>query len=121
FAIQMHITLALAAVMVGALQLILPKGTPMHRLAGRVWVLFLVVVALTSFFIHKLQVWGMWSPIHGLSIFTLIMLWVGVRAARAGNYRAHAITMSATYFFALVLTGALTLLPGRMMHEMVFG
>jgi len=31
FAIQMHITLALAAVMVGALQLVLPKGTPMQK------------------------------------------------------------------------------------------
>jgi uncharacterized membrane protein len=120
-AIQVHIILALVAVIVGALQLILPKGTPMHRIAGRAWVLFMAVVALTSFFIHSLQVWGIWSPIHGLSIFTLIILYVGVRAARRGDYKSHAITMSATYFLALVLTGALTLLPGRMMHVMVFG
>jgi uncharacterized membrane protein len=121
FAIQAHIILAFAAAFVGALQLLLSKGTPMHRVAGRAWVLFMILVALTSFFIHKLQVWGIWSPIHGLSIFTLIMLWVGVREARLGRHRAHAITMSATYFLALILTGAFTLLPGRMMHEMVFG
>lgn len=120
-AIQVHIILAFAAIVVGALQLILPKGTLMHRIAGLVWVLLLAIVALTSLFIHSLQVWGIWSPIHGLSIFTLIILYVGVREARRGDYKAHAITMSATYFLALVLTGALTLLPGRMMHEMVFG
>jgi uncharacterized membrane protein len=120
-AIQSHIILAIAAIIVGGLQLALPKGTRTHRVAGRAWVLFMVIVALTSFFIHELRVWGIWSPIHGLSIFTLIVLFQGVRAARAGQYKAHAITMSVTYFLALILTGAFTLLPGRMMHEMLFG
>ncbi|MDX1635459.1 MAG: DUF2306 domain-containing protein [Marinobacter sp.] len=120
FAIQSHILVAFGAVVAGGLQLALPKGTPLHRATGRAWVLFMVIVVLTSFFIHELRVWGIWSPIHGLSIFTLAVLIIGVRAARRGKVRTHAITMALTYFLALILTGALTLLPGRMMHQMVF-
>ncbi|PVY75892.1 putative membrane protein [Tamilnaduibacter salinus] len=117
--IQWHVVLAAIAVVIGGLQLVLPRGTRVHRIAGWSWVVFMAAVSLTSFFIHEIQLWGLWSPIHGLSIFTLIILGVGVWAARVGKHRTHAITMSATYFLALILTGALTLLPGRMMHEML--
>lgn len=120
-AIQVHIVVAASAVIFGAMQLTLKKGTWVHRQVGRLWVILLATVAFTSFFIHEIRVWGIWSPIHLLSIFTLGALFVGVYAARQKQYRTHAITMSATYFLALILTGALTLLPGRMMHGMVFG
>ncbi len=120
-AIQVHIVVAALALGAGGMQLILTKGTVIHRLTGWFWIVFMTAVAATSFFIHGIRVWGSWSPIHLLSIFTLCILFVGVRAARQGNFRTHAITMTATYFLALVLTGALTLLPGRMMHQMFFG
>ena len=117
--IQSHLVLATGAVLVGGLQLILPKGTPLHRMTGLTWVLMMAAVAMSSFFIHEIRLWGIWSPIHGISIFTLFILFIGVRAARRGRYRTHAMTMTTTYFLALILTGALTLLPGRMMHEML--
>ncbi len=120
-AIQVHIVVAALALVVGGVQLILTKRTVIHRLTGWFWIILMAVVAATSFFIHEIRVWGSWSPIHLLSIFTLCILFVGVRAARQGRFRTHAITMSATYFLALILTGALTLLPGRMMHQMFFG
>lgn len=120
-AIQVHIVVAALAVLFGAMQLTFKKGTWVHRQVGRFWVILMAAVALTSFFIHEIRVWGLWSPIHLLSIFTLGTLFIGVYAARQKQYRTHAITMSATYFLALILTGALTLLPGRVMHGMVFG
>jgi uncharacterized membrane protein len=120
-AIQIHIIVALIAVIAGALQLLLKKGTTRHRVIGWFWVLLMAVVSVSSFFIHELRVWGAWSPIHLLSVFTLCILGVGIWAARNGSMKAHAITMAATYVFALILTGALTLLPGRMMHGMILG
>ena len=37
-------------------------------------VVLMLAVCVTSFWIHDLRLWGPWSPIHLLSIFTLIML-----------------------------------------------
>jgi uncharacterized membrane protein len=49
------------------------------------------------------------------------MLWWGVRQGRKGNLKGHGITMASLFVFALIGAGAFTLLPGRMMHTVVFG
>jgi uncharacterized membrane protein len=81
----------------------------------------MVVVALSSFFIHEIRVIGNFSPIHLLSIITLIWLVFGVQAARKKRIKRHQIIMNSIYFFALIVTGFFTLLPGRLMHEILFG
>jgi uncharacterized membrane protein len=69
-----HAFAAMAAFALGAVQLAAPKGTLPHRTVGWLWVALMATVATTSFWIHDLRVWGQWSPIHLLSMFTLIML-----------------------------------------------
>ena len=59
------------------------------------------------------------SAIH--SIFTLVMLWRGIGFARRGNIKAHSRTMEYLYFLALVVTGLLTFIPGRIMYRVAFG
>ena len=50
----------------------------------------MAAVSLSSFWIHDLRIWGPWSPIHLLSIFTLVMLPVAVWAAhRHRGDRVH--------------------------------
>ena len=61
---------------------------------------------------------GAFSPIHLLSIWTLFSL---VMAARQGNIRLHKIWMLLLYILALKVTGVFTLLPGRVMHGVLFG
>ena len=65
--------------------------------------------------------WGPWSPIHILSVFTPVMLVVGVLAARGHRVRAHKITMISIFAGALILAGLFTLVPGRIMHTVWFG
>src|SRR5262249_18746282 len=81
-AIQLHAFAALAAFGLGAVQLAAPKGTLPHRTFGWIWVLLMVTVAASSFWIHELHIWGPWSPIHLLAIFTLAMLPLAVLHAR---------------------------------------
>lgn len=119
--IQIHVYAALAATVLGAAILFRSKGTPRHRLAGKIWVGLMVVVSLSSFGIHEIMLWGPWSPIHILSIVTLISLAFGVQRARRHDIASHRFTMQATFFGALVIAGSFTLLPGRLMHEVVFG
>ncbi len=60
------------------------------------------------------------SPIQLRSILTPIMLLVGVLHARRHRVRAHAITMVSIFIGALVIAGLFTLVPGRVMHTVVF-
>jgi uncharacterized membrane protein len=119
--IQLHAYVAILALLLGAVQLFRRKGDAPHRLLGRVWVGLMAVVALSSFFIWTIRLWGPFSPIHLISIFTLVMLWLGVSHARRHAVARHMRVMRATYLLALVVTGLLTFLPGRIMYRVAFG
>jgi uncharacterized membrane protein len=65
--------------------------------------------------------WGAWSPIHLLAIFTLIMLPFAVLHARRHLVGSHRRAMIGLYLWALVIAGVFTLMPGRIMHAVAFG
>ena len=116
-----HALAALASFVIGSLQLLLVKGTARHRLLGWLWVGLMALVAISGFFIHELRLVGAWSPIHLLSVLTLVTLVLALRAARRGDVAAHARAMKMLFWLALVLAGAFTFLPGRVMHAVLFG
>jgi uncharacterized membrane protein len=119
--IQIHAFAALAAFALGLFQLAAPKGTVRHRITGWIWVVLLATVVVTSFRIHEIRTWGSWSAIHLLSIFTAVMLPVGVLHARRHRVKQHRSTMIGLFFGALIVAGIFALRPGRIMHEVVFG
>jgi len=120
-AIPVHAFAALAAFVLGIVQFAAPKGTLPHRAIGWIWVLLMLGVAGSSFWIHKIKLWGPWSPIHLLSIFTLIMVPLGVWRAHRHRVINHRRIMIGVFSGALVVAGLFTLLPGRIMHAVVFG
>jgi uncharacterized membrane protein len=119
--IPVHAFAAMAAFALGVVQLAAPKGTLPHRTLGWIWVALMAVVAISAFWIHQLRIVGPFSPIHLLSIFTPIMLVLGVWYARRHNVRGHRITMISIFAGALVIAGLFTFVPGRIMHAVVFG
>jgi uncharacterized membrane protein len=120
-AIPLHALAALAAFVLGVVQFAAPKGTLPHRTIGWIWVTLMLAVAASSFWIHQIKLWGPWSPIHLLSIFTLIMLPLGVWRAHSHRVRDHRNIMIGLFSGALIIAGLFTLLPGRIMHTVVFG
>lgn len=120
-AIQIHVATALLALLLGTYLLIAPKGTVTHRMLGRIWIGVMVVTSLSSFFIHSLRLYYGFSPIHILSVLTLIGSWQAVVAARAGRIAEHRRHVGNLYSLALLTAGAFTLLPGRLMHKLLFG
>ena len=120
-AIQLHAFGAMTAFVLGIVQLSAPKGTLPHRTLGWIWVLLMLAVSISAFWIHELRLWGPWSPIHLLAIFTLIMVPIAVWHARQHHVTQHRIAMLSIFFGALVVAGAFTLVPGRIMHAVVFG
>jgi len=92
-----------------------------HRAVGYCWVVLMLVVVVPSFWIHTIRQVGPFSWIHLLSIYTLVMLPMGIAHAKAHRVTAHRNTMLGLFFGALVIAGVFTLWPGRVMHEVVFG
>jgi uncharacterized membrane protein len=119
--IRFHAALAFAAIGLGVVQLLAPKGKLPHRTMGWAWALLMILVAGTSLFIHTIRTWGPWSPIHLLSLFTLGVVPLAVLRARQHNVRAHCSMMIWIFTLALIVTGLFTLAPGRIMNKVVFG
>jgi uncharacterized membrane protein len=119
--IQIHAYAAIAALLLGAGVLFRRKGDRLHKLGGRIWVGLMLVVALSSFFIHTIRTWGPWSPIHLLSLLTLFGLVKAVMMIRSRKVVQHARIMKMVYFGGLVIAGFFTFMPGRVMHAVLFG
>jgi uncharacterized membrane protein len=120
-AIPLHALAAMTAFALGLVQFAAPKGTLPHRTLGWIWVGLVALVAISSFWIHQIRLVGPWSPIHLLSIFTLTMLPLAVWRAHTHQVAAHRRVMIGLFAGALVIAGLFTLLPGRIMHAVVFG
>jgi uncharacterized membrane protein len=119
--IQLHAFAAIAALAIGVVQLAAPKGTFPHRIVGWSWALLMLTVAMSSLFIHTIRTWGPRSPIHLLSLLVLATLPLALWHARRHDVKRHRQAMLMLFTGALVIAGAFTLLPGRIMHAVVFG
>ena len=119
--IALHAISAMLAIILGGIQLYKKKGGTLHKFFGRAWVGLMLIVSVSSFFIHKINFWGAYSPIHLLSLWTIFTLGLAIYFVRVGNVKRHKQSMIAIYGFALILTGFFTLMPGRVMHQIVFG
>ena len=119
--IPIHAIAAMLAIILGGMQLYMNKGGTAHKLLGYVWVGLMLIVSVSSFFIHEIKLWNIYSPIHLLSAWTIFSLGLAIYYVRISNIKRHKQVMIMIYGFALVLTGFFTFMPGRVMHQIVFG
>ncbi|MBA54175.1 MAG: hypothetical protein CMK89_06955 [Pseudomonadales bacterium] len=116
-----HLAAACWVLVAGGLQIALKKGTSMHRRLGWSWMLSMLVVALSSFWITGFMdlLWG-YSPIHLLSLWVIFCVLMSVQGARNQNLRRHILFAVGAYLGTVGATlGALA--PGRMLHGIFFG
>jgi hypothetical protein len=71
--IKIHLATALAAIVLGAVLMLVRKGRVFHRTAGWVWVSLVSVTAGSTLFITSLN-HGKWSLLHLFTGWTLIIL-----------------------------------------------
>lgn len=118
--IQLHAFAAMSAFVLGLVQFAAPKGTLPHRTVGFIWLALMLTVAISSFWIHEIRLFGPWSPIHLISIYVLIMVPVAIYYARNHNVRGHSRTVIGMFLGGLVIAGLFTFVPGRIMHAVTF-
>ena len=114
-----HLAAVVPAVAIGVTQLLMKKGTPLHRVLGWIWVLAMLVVAISSFWILEIRKGAGWSVIHLLSAWTLISLACAVWYIRRGNVRAHKGFMVGT-LLGLAGAGIGAVMPGRFLAQLLF-
>lgn len=118
--IQLHVAGAVTALVIGTILLIGVKGTRRHRILGWGWVTAMAITAVSSLFIHRINPGGL-SLIHLLSGWTIISLPMAVYAIRRGRVQVHRRAMTGMFVGGLIVAGAFTFLPGRMMWAIFFG
>lgn len=123
--IQLHVATVVPAVLLGTwLIFVSRKGGPAHRFLGAIYLGLMTVTSLVAIFIRDMRpgapAFG-FSLIHLLIIVTLIGIFFALRGTRTGNLRMHRNAMVSVYVGGILIAGALTFLPGRIMHRMFFG
>jgi uncharacterized membrane protein len=116
-ATRVHAVTILVLVVAGWIMLALPKGDRRHRTFGWIWVGAMAAMGATSLAVPHGDSWVS-AYIGGGS--ALVLLAYGVFAVKKRRLRNHARTM-AMLMIALVLMSLLSLMPGRLMHDVVFG
>ncbi len=95
------------------------KGARWHRILGGTYLALMFVTAITAYFVRSLDP-GHLSPIHLLVPVTLASVFGALWYVRRGNISGHRNVMVGLYA-GVVVAGALTFLPGRLMYQVFFG
>jgi len=114
---RIHAITILVLVVAGWIMLALPKGDRRHRTLGWIWVGGMVAMGASSMTVPHGDSWVA-AYIGGGS--ALALLAYGIYAVKTRRLRNHARTM-AMLMIALVLMTLLSLMPGRLLHDVVFG
>ena len=112
--VQLHIATAVTAFLIGSVLLIGVKGSRLHKTLGWIWVIAMGTTAISSLFIREVN-HGAFSLIHMLSGWTLIALPMAIVAIKRRKVAAHRKAMTGMFIGGLVVAGALTFFPGRLL------
>jgi uncharacterized membrane protein len=117
--IATHAFAALTSLLLGGWQLFFSsRGSAAHRVAGRAWVVLMLYVSVSSFWIQELRP-GRFSLLHILSVVTILTVSLGFAAARRGNLPSHVGNMRGSWIglcFAFVFAVAI---PQRAVPQFV--
>jgi len=119
-----HLSTVLPAFFIGTVLLFMRKGTPLHKLSGKLYMCLMLGTALLTLFMSARvgpQFFGHFGYIHLLS---LLVIWTVPRAwfaIQRGDIKVHRNAMISLYVGGLMIAGGFAFFPGRLLHEWLFG
>ena len=119
-ALAIHLAAVLPAVPLGLVVMLRRKGGPTHRMLGKLWMLLMLVTALSAIFIRNLN-GGSFSWLHIFVPLVIVTAVRAVAAARAGKIDKHKRIMIGFYLGALIVPGLTAFIPGRLMAQWLIG
>ena len=124
--IAVHATAAILATLTGPIALWGRLGSHqrprLHRAFGYAWVTLMLVTAVSALFISGTvgPLWQGFSAIHLLVPVVLFSLFGAFWFLFKGNLRGHRLTMASLYIGACLVSGGFTLVPGRLLGNLIF-
>jgi uncharacterized membrane protein len=113
-AIWIHLTAVILALATTPFLLLRTKRDRLHKSMGYLWVGSLAVIAISSFFLRFI-IPGSFSPIHILSVWTLIDLPMIVMRARKKDIEGHRKKVRGIVAGGLIVAGIIAFLPIRLL------
>jgi uncharacterized membrane protein len=120
----LHLATVLPAFAIGAFQLLKRKGTPSHKLLGKIYMALMLATGLITLAMPAQvgpRFLNHFGFIHIFSLLALVNVPIAYIAARRGNIKAHRGAMIGLYVGGILIAGAFAFSPGRMLHEWLFG
>lgn len=114
-----HLATVLPAFLIGSFMLVRSKGTPAHRMLGRIYLVLMLTTATTALFMPAKvgpTILGHFGLIHLLCALTIYAVPQAYFAIRRGDVKTHRGAMIKLYVGAILIAGAFALTPGRLLN-----
>jgi uncharacterized membrane protein len=113
--LRLHVGTAVSALVIGFALLVGVKGRRFHKIAGWTWAACMMTVAISSFWLLNN---GHFSYIHFLSGWVSIAVPMALAAVRRRDLATHRAMMTRIFMGGLIIAGAFTFVPGRLMWRL---
>lgn len=119
----LHLATILPAFVLGTVLLLMKKGTPLHRLLGKIYMplmLFTGVITLLMPAHVGPRLFGHFGFIHLFSLLVLYSVPKAFLHARRGDIASHKKEMVGVYVGGMLIAGSFAFMPGRMLNRLLF-
>ena len=121
---NMHLATVVPSFIIGTVLLIIKKGTTIHKKAGRIYMVLMLITAIITLFMQAQvgpRLFNHFGWIHSFSFLTIYTVPTAYIAVKKGNIKSHKRKMILLYFGAIIIAGGFTFFPGRYLNELFFG
>ena len=119
----LHLGSVFPAFLIGTFLLVSRKGNPVHKALGKIYMYLMLFTALVTLFMSAAvgpTILGHFGFIHLFSVLVFYSVPAAYFAARNGDINRHRANMIGLYVGGILIAGAFTLVPGRLLHSWFF-
>jgi len=119
----LHLATIVPAFFIGSYLFVNHKGTSIHKLLGKVYMVLMLVTAIITLFMPAQvgsTVLNHFGFIHLFSLLTFVTVIGAYLSVLKGNIQAHRFNMLGLYIGGIIIAGAFTFVPGRLLHTWFF-
>lgn len=118
----LHLGTVLPAFFIGTFLLLNQKGSSKHKMLGKFYMLLMLFTATVTLFMSAEvgpTLLGHFGFIHLFALLVFYSVPAAYIAIRKGDIKKHRMNMLGLYFGGLVIAGAFTFAPGRLLHTWI--
>tara|TARA_B110000858_G_scaffold3502_1_gene4055 strand:+ start:25444 stop:25830 length:387 start_codon:yes stop_codon:yes gene_type:complete len=120
----LHLATIIPAFFIGTLLILIKKGAPFHKGAGRVYMSLMLATACVTLLMEAragIRFLNHFGFIHLFSFLVIYSVPRAYFAIKRGDVKTHKRSMIGLYIGGIIIAGGLTFAPGRYMHQLFFG